>query len=140
MQEGKEIKSKEAISDISFIVQKIVEEVKTVVCVMHQEGVYETSCTIMKPDSIFDGLEISVYTFKNAPNEFNVEIKSCTSTLALLQKNLHTMSKQIEALSLPFVFKRVDLSVKKSDQKNVTAKSYIKPVTEAKNNFHDQQT
>lgn len=143
LQTGKEsqaVKESNKVSDISFVIQKILEEVKTVMCVMHQEGIYETSCTLMQPDSIFDGLEISVFSFKNAPNEFNVEIKSCTSTLALLQKNLHKMSQQLEALSLPFIFKRIDLSIKKNDPKNGPVKSYIKPVTEAKNNFHDQQT
>jgi hypothetical protein len=125
---------------IHAVILKIVEEVKTLSTVIHENGIQETSCTLQLKDSIFDGLEICVFSYNSAPFEYNVEIKSCASTLALLQKNLEQLSTQIDGIGLPFVFRRIDLSIKKSEQGNFATKSFVKPVKEAKNNFHDQQT
>ena len=91
-----------AYSKLSSEVYELFEKMGGVLMVQQHSGDEKSTMTINKPDSIFNGSQITLTRYSTAPNAFNIQFEGNSKSVETFQKNIQDLQEAFKQANYDF--------------------------------------
>lgn len=105
------------VTEVEEVFEKMVSSMQMLV----KNGDTKTTFFLNSSHPVFSDTEITIYEFRTAPKEFNIQLKGSPEAVGVFEKHLPELINAFNAESRPFVIKRLDIhqNLKRSSAKKV---------------------